>query len=129
MFVEEDGTSEVRDAAQETESLATCRIAIVEMRSALARMRSEGRIGDQAHDRVVSELREFWRDLAIVELDEAVARSAAELTTTHLLRAYDAVHLAAALQLRQLELEFACWDRTLRAAAARELLSVLPALK
>jgi predicted nucleic acid-binding protein len=39
----------------------------------------------------------MWQELAIVEVDEALAASAADLAEREALRGYDAVHLAAAL--------------------------------
>lgn len=127
LFVEEDGTPAAQAAAADADSIASVRIALVEMRSALARMRAHTRISEQEYNWVVDEVRVFWRDLAIIELDAAVTHSAAHLAAAHVLRAYDAVHLAAALELRRFELQFACWDTALRAAANREGLALIPA--
>jgi predicted nucleic acid-binding protein len=114
---------------EQADVVASSRIAIVEMHSAVARMRAapDPRLTGEAHDSILDDMREFWRHLAVIELDDAVAHSAARLASTHVLRAYDAVHLAAALQLGQSEIQFYCWDLALREAAAEERLAVLPA--
>ena len=68
--------------------------------------------------------------LAAVALAPAVLESAAQVTATHSLRAYDAVQLASALAARKADpgcTEFACFDDDLRAAAARSGFSLIPA--
>jgi uncharacterized protein len=66
---------------------------------------------------------------AAVALGPAVLESAAQVTATHSLRAYDAVQLASALAAREAEpgcTKFACFDDDLRAAAARGGFSLIP---
>ena len=54
-------------------------------------------------------------------------RKAAEGARTHALRAYDAVHLAGAIAFAAgEELDFACWDKELRAAARKEGFPLVP---
>lgn len=56
--------------------------------------------------------------------------TAAQVSATHALRAYDAVQLASALAAREADpgcTEFACYDADLRAAAARSGFSLIPA--
>jgi predicted nucleic acid-binding protein len=67
---------------------------------------------------------------AAVVLVPGVLETAAQLTGTHALRAYDAVQLASALAAREADpgcTEFACFDDELRAAAARSGFSLIPA--
>ena len=67
---------------------------------------------------------------AAVALTPAVLESAAQVTATHALRAYDAVQLASALAAREADPgcgEFACFDDGLRAAAARNGFGLIPA--
>ena len=67
---------------------------------------------------------------AAVVLVPAVLESAAQVTATHALRAYDAVQLASALAAREADpgcAEFACFDDDLRAAAAHSGFSLIPA--
>lgn len=61
-------------------------------------------------------------------MDDALIDQAAGFAELHLLRAYDAVHLASA-KLVEAEvgaLHFACWDAELQLAARVEGLRVLP---
>jgi uncharacterized protein len=67
---------------------------------------------------------------AAVALTSALLESAAHVTATHALRAYDAVQLASALAARAADpgcTDFACYDDGLRAAAARSGFSLIPA--
>lgn len=54
----------------------------------------------------------------IVEIDETLANSAADLAEKHSLRGYDAVHVASALRVGALV--FSTSDRDLSAAASAE---------
>ena len=67
---------------------------------------------------------------AAVALAPAVLETAAQVTATHALRAYDSVQLASALAAREADpgcTEFACFDDDLRAAAARSGFRLIPA--
>ena len=67
--------------------------------------------------------------LAIVELDDTLAREAATLADAHPLRASDAIHLAAALSIAgeaRDNLTFACWDGRLWDEAMKTGLVIAP---
>jgi uncharacterized protein len=67
---------------------------------------------------------------AAVALAPAVLESAAQVTATQALRAYDAVQLASALAAREADpgcTEFASFNDDIRAAAARTGFSLIPA--
>lgn len=66
----------------------------------------------------------------VISITPTVLRRAAGLTSTHGLRAYDAVQLASALAARDVATgidTFACFDRALVAAAVREDFAILGA--
>jgi len=62
-----------------------------------------------------------------VEITDALVRSAGRYAERHALRGFDAMHLAAATQLRGAgeTVEFGCFDGALNRAARREKLSPL----
>jgi uncharacterized protein len=63
------------------------------------------------------------------EVTQPLMTRAARLTTTHALRVYDAIHLAAAIILPEKLAEpvcFASWDARLVFAARKETLRVIP---
>ncbi len=62
----------------------------------------------------------------IVGIDASLSRLAGDLAAEHLLRGYDAVHLASALRLGD-RTTLITWDRRLREAAVAAGLAVAPA--
>ena len=101
--------------------VAVSEIGHVEARSALARKEREGAFSADEHDTAVGRLR---RDFLGVYLPrpvtgEVIAR-AGDLARKHALRAYDAVHLATALVLREEAQELAKGGREAGEPAARE---------
>ncbi len=127
LVIEEAGFEELRGEADRAEALAAVTVAYVEGRSALARMRAGGRLSAQQYDYAVADLELAWGKIAGVPADDLVIERAALLAERHVLRAYDAVHLAAALELAgDGEVGFACWDGDLRAAARAEGLVLVP---
>ncbi len=106
--------------------VVTSRLADAEVRAVLAGGRRAGRLDDQAAVRALGAWARLWPGLHVVELQEVVTASAAELVGRHPLRAADALHLASALQLRSPDLVVAAWDEHLAAAARAEGLRVVP---
>lgn len=120
VFVDEQGRDEVLAAVAEAELAATARLGYVECRAAFARARREGRLSETGERVAGRSLDQRWSHLAVVELDEALMRQAADLTRAYALRSADAVHLASAIVIsgaRRNQTTFACWDRGLSEAA------------
>ncbi len=108
------------------DALLTSRIADVEVRAVLAAAERIGRI-DAAPAAVARERwDELWPGLGKIEVTPAVADAAGALADRRPLRAADAVHLASALLVREVDSLFAVWDRRLADAARAEGLIVLP---
>jgi predicted nucleic acid-binding protein len=103
-------------------------IGLVEVAAALARKAREGEITATERGQYVGLfVLECQSVISLLPVTDAVLRSAAELTDRQALRAYDAVHLATALQANQLltgagapPLLFVCADRHLCGAARTE---------
>jgi predicted nucleic acid-binding protein len=126
-LVEEAGSDEARATVATGQHPTTSRLAYVETRAALARIASAGRLTSRSHRKAVTTFDELWTDLVVVDVDSSVVDHAATLAERHLLRAYDAVHLAAAQAIGDSRTTFCCFDRRLRAAAAAEKLTLMPA--
>ena len=124
VYVEEDGTLGVLARVDHAEAVATALITYAEARAALARHRREGGITGADLRRAVRELDRDWRTYNVVDLSDALVHSAGALAERHALRGYDAVHLAAALELRAVggPVEFCAFDGRLNRAARRERL-------
>ena len=100
-----------------------------EARSGLARGRQAGRLTAHSYAEALGEFEERWSATVVLDISEPLVRSAGNLAERHLLRGFDAIHLASALSL-QLEsgepITFSAWDDRLLAAAAAEGLTPAP---
>lgn len=96
LLIDEAGTTEAGQIWDEPDVLASVRIAHTEARSALAAAQRQGRISADVLRGAVEGLEVLWSQVSVVEIDEILMRLAGDLATTHSLRGYDAVHLAAA---------------------------------
>ena len=112
-FLDEVGRDELLEMLADAATVATARLAYVETRSAFARATREGRLTASEVRSTTRAFDQRWSQLAIVELDDTLAREAAALADAHPLRAADAVHLASALSIAVEDprtVTFACWD-------------------
>ncbi len=105
LYVREESREEVRRAVQQAGAVAVSEVGYVEARSTFARREREGSFSTEGHDREVGRLRrDFGGAYLTRPVTGEVVACAGELARVHALRAYDAVHLATALILRE-ELE------------------------
>lgn len=133
-YITEDGTDWVRTIVMRSAGhiIVLSRITTVEMVSALARRKREGSISSRQM-RAIRHLieRHETREYSILGLTGVVAKLAEDLLNRHVLRAYDAVQLATALQAnaqlsaaRLSSLVFASADKRLLLAADNEGLPI-----
>ncbi len=117
LLVEDDGTIAARDIWLGADRLVSVRLALVEARAALAQANRNTRISAEQLHSLTHELEGLFVQLDLVDVDDALVRQAADLAEAQALRAYDAVHLAAALQVVDADLVLVAGDRALLAAA------------
>lgn len=126
LYLDELHSETVHRWAQEADVLATSRVAYPETLAALARRWREGDLDNESFQRVCVTFKEQWPSFASLDLNEATA---GELAITHALRGFDAIHLAAALDLRlgaqEAFIAFTAFDARLAQAARVEGLQVL----
>jgi uncharacterized protein len=126
IYVEEAGSDLVWDWVDEAEAIATSCVAYPEAMSAFARRRETGDLDASSFPTVQETLESDWPSFVLLPVRE---RRAGALAIEHLLRGFDAVHLAAALDLRDAlgsgALVFSSFDRKLLTAARDEGLPVL----
>jgi len=128
LYIEEQGSPEVKAMVNKARIVSTSRVAYVEARAGIARKYREGELSQEEHVQVIKDLKQDWDNYFIVEVSESMAKLGGELTSRHPLRGFDAIHLASALLLRnrtRLEVSFSCFDERLSAAAEAEGLTVL----
>jgi predicted nucleic acid-binding protein len=121
LYVDEPGRAAVLELLDAAVGCATARIAYVEARAAFARRRREGGFQPRTLRHVVDLLDQDWAAYTLIEVGESLVRRAGVLAERHGLRGYDAVHLAAALELAHTggEVVVACFDERLRRAVRR----------
>ena len=121
LYVEEVASPHVWALAEDAELLATSRVTLPEVRSALTRRARRGDLRAEDHLRAVEALEADWASLVVLEFDE---RQAASYVGKHGLRGFDSVHLSSALLLAgSVERDtvlFSSYDHALNAAAAAE---------
>lgn len=125
LYVEEEGSAAVGAWVDKADMVATCRVALPEMISALTRRFNSRDLDQDRYRRLQEAIRADWPHLVALDFDEQLA---ADLAERHTLRGFDAVHLSAALRLAtrdQLTLAFSSFDDRLNQAARAEGLAVL----
>ncbi len=127
-YYEEPGTARVRERWASAERVFTSRVAYAEVHAALARKHRDGGLTGPLFRSASSVFEAEWPAYDQIQVDGATLADIRRLVRKHPLRGYDAIHLAAALWLReQLDqaMEFWVSDETLEAAARRERLAVV----
>jgi predicted nucleic acid-binding protein len=116
--------------------IVVSRVARVEVPAAI---RKKQRMGELDEEQARALIAEFEADyfgtvnaaprFVVVDVTSAIFERAAALVATHPLRAYDAIQLASACIVQEVDpacKSFACADATLRAAAAAEGFTLVP---
>lgn len=102
-YVQEAGTSWIQDLYESASGheFYLCRIAEVEVTAALAKRRRQGHLSTTQVGAALGRFRgDLGRDHRVVEVTVGLLKRAGLLADAHDLRAYDAVQLAAALEIR-----------------------------
>jgi predicted nucleic acid-binding protein len=100
-------------------------ITYVEAHSALSGRLRRKLLSKSEYTQAVVAFETDWANMDYVTVDQALIQQAGDLVQKHPLRAFDAVHLAAAIALVPLGVRFMTFDRELWQAAATELPSGL----
>lgn len=128
LYIEEAGSDLVWEWADEAEAIATSCVAYPEAMSAFARRREQGDLDERSFHRIQETLERDWSSFILLPVRE---RRAGGLAIQHLLRGFDAIHLAAAFDLREAldggAVVFSSFDRKLLTAAHGEGFPVLRA--
>lgn len=117
LLIDEVGTRAAGDIWDRADRLVSVRLSHVETRAALAQAARAGRISSTHLRSSVRDLDDLLDQIDMVEVDDDLVRAAGELAQDQGLRAYDAVHLAAARRVDDLDLIVVAGDRALLAAA------------
>jgi len=127
LFFRETGSNFVVDLVAKADSVITSQVAYAESCSALARRKRDKRLTRDEFETAKRNLDEMWPQMDTVLIDEI---KAGELAIKHIIRGFDAIHLAAALELRTsgdapLDVTFCSFDDRQNEAARAEDLTVV----
>lgn len=99
LYTREDGHEQVAAEYHHNTGIVCHDITFVEMASALSGRRRRKLMAREAYERAWQAFAADWPTFRHVAIDPPLLADAAHLSAAHGLRAYDAVHLAAALAL------------------------------
>ncbi|HYR44216.1 MAG TPA: type II toxin-antitoxin system VapC family toxin [Terriglobia bacterium] len=127
LFFREAGSKVVVDLVGKADSVITSQVAYAESCSALARRKRDKRLTEEEFETARKHLDETWPQMDTILVDEI---KAGELAIKHVIRGFDAIHLAAALELRTIddkaiEVTFCSFDDRQNDAARAEDLAVV----
>jgi predicted nucleic acid-binding protein len=136
-YVEEIGSSWILSITNSSSSnhLYVVEITLVEALSAIGRRQREGNLSGEQVNVILEDIRfDFQNVFQIIEIDQNLIDVAGELVLQYPLRAYDAIQLASALQVRALLTSFpeiqltfvSADDRLLNIAQTETLLTENP---
>ena len=131
LYLDEPGSERIEELTSEDSgnSVAICSIAQVEFHAAIWRRHRIRELDDEEAELAIDLFSARLRtDFARRPVEDRTLDLASALTSRHPLRGYDAVQLAACLDLARAERDpptFVCADRTLLTAAEGEGLSVI----
>ena len=120
LYLDEPGRSVVTAAVSAEGVVATQELAYIETHAAFSRAEREGRLTHPDLDRLRDEFERDWPSYLVIKVSQPLLEQSVKLVDSFALRAYDAVHLAAAQTLAREAGEpvsFACFDRRLNRAA------------
>jgi predicted nucleic acid-binding protein len=121
LYIEENGTDDVRQDLGEASAGATSLVAYAEARAAFARLRRQGTITPAAFRAVKRDFDADWSKYLVVEPTPELCQTAGEFAERYRLRGFDSIHLATFLHVareaRPSETRFSSFDRQLNRAA------------
>lgn len=120
-YIAEDGSAEMAKKLGAATEVAISLIGLPELCSAVYRLGREGLISDDERDEKLAEIREDWQAFLHVPVQRELENFFPEIFRRSPLKGADAVHLASALLLRDLDEDilFVCADGQLARAAER----------
>lgn len=128
LYVEETGSEKIKDIAYNATVISTSKVAYAEARAAFARKQKEDGFSITNLRKIVEDLNRDWESYFIIEITDGLIRSAGDVAEKHLLRGFDSIHLASAINLKDktgAEIYFSSNDTKLNRAAEKEKIVVL----
>jgi predicted nucleic acid-binding protein len=123
LYVQEQGTAEVKDLVHMSSVVSTSVVAYAEASAAFARKFRAEAFTEREYDEIKDSLQKDWKHYCLLKATDAVIREAGRLAEERALRGFDAIHLASACALRRRsfgDVKFSGYDVELNEAAVKE---------
>ena len=119
IFVDEEGSDEVRGLVDQARWVSTSVIAYPEARSAFARQSREGALSPRGHRIVKTNLDASWDQFLVLRVTDEIRSRAGDVAEAYALRGFDSLHLASYLELSHYvsNAQFSSFDVRLNQAA------------
>jgi predicted nucleic acid-binding protein len=120
-YLNEHMSAETLALISSADRVSASLVTYVEVVSAIARARRQRMVSAAIATAMLDALDGDWGRMVALDVTNTIVHHAAELALTYGLRAYDAVHLASALEWQETvgeQVTFATFDRALHTAAA-----------
>ncbi len=128
LYVYEIDSEKIKGIANKAAVISTSKIAYAEARSAFARKQKEGGFPKSALRKIVEDFNKDWESYFLIEITDGLIRFAGDIAEKYLLRGFDSIHLASAVNLRNKinsDIYFSSHDTRLNQAAEKEGMSVI----
>lgn len=126
LLILEDGSHAAAQLWDEAVRVVSVSLTLAEGRAALAQAARLGRLSEADLDGAKRQFRVLAEEIDFVETTRPILTTAGDVAEQYQLRAYDAVHLAAALRVADDDLVVVAGDRDLLRAARSAALAVAP---
>ncbi|GAB61736.1 MAG: PIN domain-containing protein [Candidatus Jettenia sp.] len=123
LYVEEIGSKRTKDMVRTATVVSTSKVAYAEARAAFARKQKDDGISKEILQKIAEDFTRDWESCFILEVTDGLIRLAGDIAQKYLLRGFDAVHLASAINLKhkiRSEVYFSSNDAKLNHAAEKE---------
>ena len=128
LYVDEIGSDAIKEIVRKAAIISTSKVAYAEARSAFARKQRDDGFSAKVLRKIVEDLNREWENYFLIEVTDGLIRSAGDIAEKHLLRGFDSIHLASAVNLKNKigsEGYFSSNDEKLNQAAEKEGIIVL----
>jgi len=128
-YVAETDSEQFVGVWESQEMLSISAVGYAEVMAACGRRRRDGDMPEGAYESLVATFKKDWRCMEVIAVSTHLNDIIDRLTYHYVLRGFDSIHLASAMEMRNIsgeEVLFVSADNRLRAAAGEEGLSVFP---
>ena len=128
LYVDESGSDAIKELVRKATVISTSKVAYAEARAAFARKQRDGGFSFKVLRKIVEDFNREWESYFLIEVTDGLIRSAGDIAEKHLLRGFDSIHLASAINLKNKigsEVYFSSTDEKLNQAAGKEGIIIL----